>query len=633
MKKYPWYIAIGAFLLVLIVYAGTQIHTALGQDETADISSDESISDHADHGPVVPVIDEETKKILYWTCVMHPTVRMPDPGNCPVCKMELIPIYEGAGLTLTQKQKDLIPIRTEKIGFHKLEREIRTVGILDYNETNVAYASTRVSGWIEKLHVNFTGTKVKEGEHLLDIYSPELLVAQEEYLLIVKNLDEIQSSHIEAVRKTAEGTLKAAESRLELLGLTKEQIKEIREHGEVRTELPLYSPLSGTVVHMNVSKGLHVGRGMNLYRIADLSNIWLLADIYEYEMPWVSVGQDVLINVQSMPGQEFHGKVIFIYPYMESKSRTVKLQVGVPNPNGELRPGMYANVRLKSTLAEIYTEKPAHPPHEHVESATVWTCPMHPQVERNEPGECPICGMDLVEKEVQGIAKSSEAATVWTCPMHPQVERDEQGECPICGMDLVEKETESSEAATVWTCPMHPQVKQDGPGECPICGMDLVEEEAPSEPDATRVVLRADAPPLQFIYACPDHPDKKYPIPGTCPEDGKQLELTDEVLSVPKSAVIDTGVRAVVFVDKGEAGYAQTEVKLGPESWVDDGKTRRRYFPIISGLFADDIVVTNGNYLLDSQTQLTGSGSAAGAYGGAIGKEEDAGSSAPQHQH
>ena len=180
---------------------------------------------------------------------------------------------------------------------------------------------------------------------------------------------------------------------------------------------------------------------------------------------------------------------------------------------------------------------------------------------------------------------------------------------------------------------MHPQVKQDEPGECPICGMDLVEEELPSEPDATRLVLRDDAPRLQFMYTCPDHPDKKSAAPGTCPEDGKPLMMTDAALAVPKSAVIDTGLRTVVFVDKGEAGYAQTEVKLGPESWADDGKTRRRYFPIISGLFADDIVVTNGNYLLDSQTQLTGSGSAAGAYGGALGKEEEAKSSAPQHQH
>jgi multidrug efflux pump subunit AcrA (membrane-fusion protein) len=570
--------------------------------------------------------------------------------------MDLIPIYEGEGLTLTEEQKALIPIKTEKIGFHKLEREIRTVGVMDYNETKVSYASTRVSGWIQKLYVNFTGTQVQKGARLLDIYSPELLVAQEEYLLAIKNADEIKSSHIEAIRKTSEQTLKAAESRLELLGLPKQQVQDIREHGKVRTELPLYAPISGTVVHMNVYNGQHVMRGMNLFRIADMSNLWLLADIYEYEMPWVSVGQDVLINVQSMPQEEFHGKVIFIYPYMESKTRTVKVQVEVPNPNGELRPGMYANVRLKATLAEIYTEKPkAHSAHEHdvqsAESSTTWTCPMHPQVKRDESGECPICGMDLVELVGEEVSTepeptdTSKATSAWTCPMHPQIKRDEPGECPICGMDLVElvaeqmssskpKAMDSTQSAeTIWTCPMHPQIKQDEPGECPICGMDLVEEEVSPPPDATRLVLRADAPPMQFRYVCPDHPEKKYDVPGTCPEDGKPLMITNEVLAVPKSAVIDTGVRAVVFVDKGaEAGYAQVEVKLGPEAWAGEGSARRRYFPIISGLFSDDVVVTNGNYLLDSQTQLTGS--AAGAYGGALGKDESSeGSAPPAHQH
>ena len=158
----------------------------------------------------------------------------------------------------------------------------------------------------------------------------------------------------------------------------------------------------------------------------------------------------------------------------------------------------------------------------------------------------------------------------------------------------------------------------------------------PATPDATRLILRPDAPPLQFLYVCSDHPGKKYETPGTCPEDDKPLVMTHEILAVPKSAVIDTGTRAVVFVDKGaEAGYAQVEVKLGLESWAGKAGARRRYFPIISGLFAGDIVVTNGNYLLDSQTQLTGSGSAAGAYGGALGKdEESSGSSAPPvHQH
>ncbi len=593
MRKYPWYLTIVVLLFMFAVafHVSTQTDASAEADE-AEMEANESPESHAEHGPLVPVVDEGTKKILYWTCVMHPTVHMPDPGLCPVCGMDLIPVLEGAGLTLTEKQKALIPIRTETIGFHKLGREIRTLGILDYNETNVSYVSTRVSGWIQKLHVNFTGTKVKAGERLLDIYSPELLVAQEEYLLTIKNLNEIQSSHIESIRNTAAGTLRAAESRLELLGITKGQIQEIRKRGEVSTELPLYAPIGGTVVHMNVYNGQHVMRGMNMYKIADLSSLWLLADIYEYELPWVAVGQDVLITVQALPDQEFHGKVIFIYPYMDNKTRTVKVQVEVPNPAGDLRPGMYTNVRLKSTLVEIYTEIPAHSAHENAQSSTVWTCPMHPQIKQDGPGECPICGMDLVEEEVSGTADAPEATTIWTCPMHPQI-------------------------------------KQDGPGECPICGMDLVEEEVPSEPDATERVLRSNAPLLQFMYACPDHPDKKYAAPGTCPEDGKALVMTEEVLSVPKSAVIDTGLRTIVFKDMGDAGYVQAEVRLGPESWAENGDARRRYFPIISGLFADDVVVTNGNYLLDSQTQLTGSGSAAGAYGGALGKEEDTGSSAP----
>ncbi|MBD3183700.1 HlyD family efflux transporter periplasmic adaptor subunit [Candidatus Poribacteria bacterium] len=609
MKKLPSYIAFTIFLFITVVYIYAQV-AETGEKNTThlghDHDIDNSIESHSEHG-VVPVVDKETKEILYWTCVMHPSVRMNEPGLCPVCNMDLIPVYAGEGLTLTPEQKALIPIKTERIGYRKLEREIRTVGVMDYNETKIAYASTRVSGWIQKLYVNFTGTSVKKGQRLLDIYSPELLVAQEEFLLAVKNLQKLNGSQIETVKQTLEQTLQAAESRLELLGLTKQQIQDIREHGKVRTELPLYSPISGTVVHLNVYKGQYMNRGTHLYRIADLSNLWLLADIYEYEMPWVSVGQDVIITIQSMPGKEFHGSVIFIYPYMDNKTRTVKIQVEVPNPDGELRPGMYATVRVKSTLAQIYSQKPKHT-HQHEmtqpvaagsESATVWTCPMHPQIKRDEPGECPICGMDLVELVEEVIAEKPD----------------------IVPQPVVDK---------VWTCPMHPQIIRDEPGECPICGMDLIEEEKQPESATTGFKLRSDAPPLQFAYICPDHPDKLYDMPGKCPEDSKERQLAEDVLAVPKSAVINTGTRTVVFVDKGEAGYDQVEVTLGPEAWVEENGTRRRYFPIIRGLFAENIVVTNGNYLLDSQTQLTGS--AAGAYGGALGKDDE-NSPTPAHQH
>ena len=140
----------------------------------------------------------------------------------------------------------------------------------------------------------------------------------------------------------------------------------------------------------------------------------------------------------------------------------------------------------------------------------------------------------------------------------------------------------------------------------------------------------ADQPPLIFKYVCPDHPDEYATIPGLCPRDGKPLHMTGEVLTVPKSAVIDTGLRKIVFIDRGESGYEQIEVKVGPEAWgtSDDSETKRRYYPIVSGLTPGDRVVTHGNFLIDSQTQLTGS--ASGAYGGALGAEE---SKAPVHQH
>ena len=146
------------------------------------------VDEHAGHAEMA-MSDDGEEKIRFWTCVMHPTVKMPEPGSCPVCKMDLIPVYEGSGLELTERQKALIPVRTESVAFRKVAREIRTVGVLDYNETRMAYASTRISGWIENLHVDFTGIKVREGDELLSIYSPELVVAQEEYLTALKSVE------------------------------------------------------------------------------------------------------------------------------------------------------------------------------------------------------------------------------------------------------------------------------------------------------------------------------------------------------------------------------------------------------------------------------------------------------------
>ncbi|RKU36955.1 hypothetical protein C6496_11365 [Candidatus Poribacteria bacterium] len=627
-----FYLAIALIITVLFIFGCNQeekaemVHRV--SEEYGSVSEAPSgMDEHTDHTPMVASSDA-AKTIGFWTCVMHPTVKMSEPGSCPVCKMDLIPIYEGSGLELTEQQKALIPVRTEPVVFREVSREIRTVGVLDYNETRMAYASTRISGWIEDLHIDFTGIKVREGDELLSIYSPELVTAQEEYLTALKSSEELQNTEYAELRRSVEQTLAAAKSKLELYGLTLSQIEDIRNRGEVSTTLPLFAPMAGTVVHMNVSQGQHVNRGMNLYRIADLNSLWIMADVYEYELPWIYMGQAVEITAQSMPGQTFSGKVTYIYPFFDTQTRTQKVQIEVPNPTGRLRPGMYVTLQIKPTLAEIYTQGAI--------SQASYRCPMHPWITSEHPTDCEICGMDLEPTRSDIVASESDGK--WVCPMHPEEQSEEFGECALCGMDLVERaelSTSSTEAtAPVWTCPMHPEVQSEEFGECSICGMDLIEKQsttgAGTHSHAHQPTVHSDLPPLIFKYVCPDHPDEYATVRGLCPHDGMPLLMTGEVLTVPKSAVINTGLRKIVFVDRGESGYEQIEVEVGPEAWgtSGDSATKRRYYPIVSGLTPGDMVVTHGNFLIDSQTQLTGS--ASGAYGGALSAEE---SKPPAHQH
>ena len=478
-------LAIALVITVLFVFSCNQSENAKMEGHVTEkletkSESTSSMDGHADHAPMVASSDE-TKTIRYWTCVMHPTVRMSESSSCPVCKMDLIPIYEGSGLELTEQQKALIPVRTEPIAFRKVSREIRTVGVLEYNETRMAYASTRISGWIEDLHIDFTGIKVRKGDELLSIYSPELVTAQEEYLTALKSIEELQNTEYAELRRSVEQTVTAAKSKLELYGLTLSQIEGIRDRGEVSTTLPLFAPMAGTVVHMNVTQGQHVNRGMNLYHIADLDSLWIMADVYEYELPWIYMGQAVEITAQSMPGMTFSGKVTYIYPFFDTQTRTQKVQIEVANPTGRLRPGMYVTLQIKPTLAEIYTEGAI--------SKDPYACPMHPWMTSEHPTQCEICGMDLEPTHPGSEASESMSGTEakWACPMHPEEQSDEFGECSICGMDLVEKAEVPSEVASVWVCPMHPEEQSEEFGECSICGMDLIEKQIVADADHSHV--------------------------------------------------------------------------------------------------------------------------------------------------
>ena len=559
------------FVLIFLSLSGCQ---------SKDVAELAESSDHA-----LEIAESSDKEVLFWTCVMHPSIKQEKVGSCPVCKMDLISIFEGSGLTLTTRQKDLIPIRTEAIEFRDLKKVIRAVGVLDYDETQIALVSTRVSGWVEDLHVDFTGINVRENDELIRIYSPELLAAQEEFLTAIKLRDESNSSLQAMVLQT----IQAARSKLELYGLTLLQITEIEQKNEIQTTVPLYAPIGGTVIHMNVQKGQFVNRGMNLYRIANLNRLWFMADFYELDLPWIGLGQPVEITAIAVPNDVFHGKISYIYPYLEGETRTQKVQIEVENKDGKLRPGMTATIRLKTELGL----------HRHLREP--FACPMHPWVTSTRPDECRICRMPL-ESTQPGLSISK---TTWTCVMHPEIQEKQSGECPKCGMDLTEQTTETFETvaeSTIWICPMHLEIQEDQPGECPKCGMDLTEQTKHDHQKTTPTVWSDD-------LSLSNGTEKK----------ARDLDFTfnslGEVLAVPKSAVIDTGLRKVVYIDREEAGFQQIEVKLGPESVADD----HRFYPILGGLYAGDLVVTNGNFLLDSQTQLTGS--AAQAYSGAIGEK------------
>jgi len=296
---------------------------------------------------------KKKRKILYWRAPMDPTEIYDHPGKSRM-GMDLIPVYEGeeqvgAGGTISIDPVTVqnMGIRTEKVKRMRFTRLIRTVGKIDYNEENLFTISPKISGWVEKLYVNYTGKMVHKGEPLLEIYSPDLVTTQEEYLLAYNNKKLVGNSRFDAIRNGAETLLQSSRKRLLYWDIQPSEIEELEKTGKVRKAIRLYSPTNGVVLHKNAVEGVFVKEGTNLYQIADLSTIWVYASIYDYELPWIQVGQEAKVELSYLPGKTFTGKVIYVYPYLNEKARDIKIRMEFPNPNLELKPGMYANVILE----------------------------------------------------------------------------------------------------------------------------------------------------------------------------------------------------------------------------------------------------------------------------------------------
>ena len=358
--------------------------------------------DHTGHEhPAEPYVDGAVKKEPIWTCSMHPQIRQPKPGKCPICGMNLIPISmeeEEVGpreLKLSPTAIKLAEIRVKPVERRYVSTIIRMVGKVEYDETRLGYITARVPGRIDRLYVDYTGITVRKGDHLVYFYSPDLISAQQELLQALK-----------AYRKFGSGksTVNAAREKLKLWGLPAAQIKEIEKRGKPTDHLTIYSPMSGIVIHKNAVEGMYVKTGTQIYTIADLSRIWVKLDAYESDLSWLRYGQTVEFETEAYPGETFEGMIAFIDPVLNPRTRTVKVRVNVANPDLQLKPEMFVRAVVRSKLS--VTGKVMDP-----QLAGKWISPMHPEIIKEGPGTCDICGMPLVRAEKLGYITAETVET------------------------------------------------------------------------------------------------------------------------------------------------------------------------------------------------------------------------------
>ena len=341
--------------------------------------------------------EAEEQEPVIWTCSMHPQIQQPEPGSCPICGMDLIPLEKDSSdddaprtMSMSESSRALAEIQTTPVVRDFPEMQVRLVGKLAYDETRVKSLTARFPARIEELYVNFTGVKVQPGEHLAKVYSPELLTAQRELLTAYK-------------RDPNSSITRVARGKLRLWGLLPYQIDSIIKRGKARDRFVLRAPIGGVVVAKNVKEGDYLKIGSPFFRIVDLSELWLNLDAYESDITWLRYGQEVAFSVEALPGEDFQGRIVFIEPEVDRKTRTVSIRVNVPNLDGRLKPGMFARGDVAVKMA---AEGRVFAP----EFAGKWISPMHPEVIKDEPGKCDVCGMPLVSAEELGYVENQDVA-------------------------------------------------------------------------------------------------------------------------------------------------------------------------------------------------------------------------------
>lgn len=486
---------------------------------------------------------KENRKVVYWRSPMVPGEIHAEPGKDSMGH-DLVPVYEdevAAGtIRIDPVVEQNMGVRVAPVISGPVRRTVRTVGFVDYDETALAAVNTKVDGWVEHLYVDETGVQVHEGDPLFELYSPELFSAQEEYLVALRNRQKTDVPMIPSARIDSDTLVRDARTRLEFFDISEAQIRELERTRTVRKSLTIRAPFTGIVTHKNVVEGQMVKAGADLFRIADLSTVWVIGKVFESDVPYVQLGQEAFMELSYLPGETFRGRVTYVYPYLEAKSREIPVRMEFHNPGYELKPGMYATISLTREVAADATLVPDLAVIRTGVRSVAFTMPEPGRFQLRElqigarsednylqvlsglaPGETVvISGQFLLDSESRlreaalkfmepseasptpaHVAEQAPAAQpeqgrlYYVCPMpaHSDILYDHPGKCPICGMDLVPVWRRGGHVEPpppiYWTCPMpeHSQVHEKGPGKCPICGMSLIpvpEHEHPaSSPD------------------------------------------------------------------------------------------------------------------------------------------------------
>ena len=286
--------------------------------------------------------------ISHYTCSMHPSVREDGPGTCPICSMDLVPVTDhevaSGEIVVPEGRRQRIGIRTGTVERRRLTREVRAAGRVTYDESRQAEVSVKVPGWIERLDVNATGQRVRKGQTLFTVYSPELYAAQAEFLTFLRSQEAARAS---AAPDRADYLVRAARQRLRSWDLQEWQIDQIARNGEPLRNFPIVSPVSGHVIEKNVVAGAALSPGMTIFRIAALDRVWVEADLPESELQLIEVGQEATVALPHLPGAGLAGRVTFILPYLDAAARTGRVRLELPNPGLLLKPDMFAEVTFR----------------------------------------------------------------------------------------------------------------------------------------------------------------------------------------------------------------------------------------------------------------------------------------------